>query len=144
MGGFEGGDEGGFWDEDAIDVLIAKQNAPKPKSHQQTKLIMETKNSIYSIKEDPTLSIVPHECETFTIEGCDEIPLESNTIYKTYKALMALTCDSDIEDFFTEHKVLLTHYTPTTSSTNFLFLIKELCNLILSESELQSIKEAAL
>ncbi|MDF1883024.1 hypothetical protein JHD49_03645 [Sulfurimonas sp. SAG-AH-194-C21] len=144
MGGFEGGDEGGFWDVDAIDVLIAKQNGPKLTSKKQAKVIIETKNSAYSIKDDSSISIVPHNSTTFTIEGCDETPLESNTIYKTYKALVELTCDSDIVDFFYEHKVVLTKYTPDSSSLSFLVLVKELCNLVLSECELQTIKEAAL
>jgi len=144
MGGFAGGDEGGFWDVDAIDVLIAKQNSHNIKSKKQAKVVIETKNSAYYIKDDVTISIVPHNTTAFTIEGCDDIPLESNTIYKTYKALMELTCASDIEDFFAEHKVLLTQYTPTTSSTSFLLLVKELCNLILSDSELRTIREAAL
>ncbi|RLA68824.1 MAG: 4-(cytidine 5'-diphospho)-2-C-methyl-D-erythritol kinase, partial [Epsilonproteobacteria bacterium] len=34
-----------------------------------------------------TIKFVPCECETFTIEGCEGVPLESNTIYKAYKAL---------------------------------------------------------
>lgn len=144
MGGFEGGDEGGFWDADAIGILISKQNSHKPQSNKQKRVILETTNSAYSLKDDLTMSIVPHISSGFSIEGCDEIPLESNAIYKTYKALLILTCDSDIEDFFTEHKVLLTKYTPESSSLNFLLLIKELCNLVLSEDELVKILEEAL
>lgn len=144
MGGFEGGDEGGFWDEDAIDVLIAKQNSPKPESKKQKKIIIETKNSAYFLQDDSTISIIPHSCTTFTIEGCDDIPFESNTIYKTYKALIELTCDSDIVDFFDEHKVVVTEYSPHSSSLSFLLLVKELCSLVLSDAELEKINAEVL
>ena len=39
------------------------------------------------------IAFVPCECESFTIEGCDGVPLESNTIYKAYKALNDYTGD---------------------------------------------------
>ena len=141
MGGFEGGDEGGFWDEDAIEALIKKQNDRKTST--KAKVLVETIDSAYSLSSDPSISIVPSSCASFTIEGCDSTPLESNTIYKTYKALLEFTCDSEIEEFFSEHKVIVSSYTPT-SATSFLLLTKELCNLVLSENELHLIKEAAL
>ena len=47
-----------------------------------------------------TISFVPCKCETFTIEGCNDIPLESNSIYKAYQALIDFTDDLDILDFF--------------------------------------------
>ncbi|MGB5505697.1 MAG: 4-(cytidine 5'-diphospho)-2-C-methyl-D-erythritol kinase, partial [Sulfurovum sp.] len=93
------------------------------------------------------ISFVPYECETFTIEGCDDIPLESNTIYKAYKALLDHTHDSDISDFFFEHKVVVTKGIPSqadlaSASSNaaaFILLVKEVCNLILSSDELVKI-----
>lgn len=139
MGGFEGGDEGGFWDEDAIATLIKKQNSSLLKS--KPKVIIQKKDSVYSLKGDTTLSIVPHNCKSFTIEGCENIPLESNTIYRAYKALIELTCDSDIEEFFYAHKVHLTSYKPSSNSLNFLLLTKELCNLALSDAELHKISK---
>jgi len=142
MGGFEGGDEGGFWDVDAIDTLIKKQNNPLLKS--KRKVIIEIKDSVYTLKGDTTLSILAQNCESFTIEGAENIPLESNAIYKAYKALIELTCDSDIEEFFYEHKVHLTSYKPSSNSLNFLLLVKELCNLALSDVELRKISEEAV
>ena len=139
MGGFEGGDEGGFWDEDAIETLIKKQNSSVKRSKQ--KIIIEIKDSVYSLKGDTYLSIVPQNCASFTIEGCEDIPLESNAIYKAYKTLIDLTCDSDIEEFFYEHKVYLTSEEPSSHSLNFLLLVKELCNLALSDAELSKISE---
>ncbi|MDF1878617.1 hypothetical protein JHD46_03075 [Sulfurimonas sp. SAG-AH-194-C20] len=144
MGGFEGGDEGGFWDEDAIEQLIKKQESLKNHTNKPKKISIEIKGSAYFLSSDSSLSIVPTSCANFSIEGCDDIPQESNSIYKMYKALLSLTCDSDIEEFFYEHKVVVKCYSPTSSADSFLLLTKELCNLVLSERELQSIQEDAL
>ena len=175
MGGFEGGDEGGFWDIDILPSLIEKQN--KSKTTNREKPYIETSDSGYSIKahakiniflkitgqkdgqnsllsrivrvEDlyDTISFVPCECEGFTIEGCDDIPLESNTIYKAYEALNDFTTDSDVEDFFYEHKVVVTKRIPSkaglgggsSDAAAFMRLVKEVCNLILSNDELAKI-----
>ena len=59
-----------------------------------------------------TIEFVPCECESFTIEGCDDIPLESNTVYKAYKALNDHTGDLDILNFFYRHKVVVTKRIP--------------------------------
>ena len=177
MGGFEGGDEGGFWDVDAISSLIDKQNNNKPKNPNKEKPYIETNDSGYSIKAHAkvniflkitghkdgyhtllsrfvrvqdlydTISFVPCECESFTIEGCDDIPLESNTIYKAYQALNNFTTDSDVEDFFYEHKVVVTKRIPSqaglgggsSDAAAFMRLVKEVCNLILSIDELAKI-----
>ena len=177
MGGFEGGDEGGFWDIDAISSLIDKQNNNKPKNPNKEKPFIETNDSGYSIKAHAkvniflkitghkdgyhtllsrfvrvqdlydTISFVPCECESFTIEGCDDIPLESNTIYKAYQALNDFTTDSDVEDFFYEHKVVVTKHIPSqaglgggsSDAAAFMRLVKEVCNLILSIDELAKI-----
>jgi len=171
MGGFEGGDEGGFWDEEDLLKEIDKKTSPQRASH------IETTDLGYSIKafakvniflkitghkegyhtllsrfvrvEDlyDTISFVPCDCERFTIEGCDDIPLESNTIYKAYKALNDFTGDLDILDFFYSHKVLVTKRIPSQAGLGggssdagaFIRLVKEVCNLILSTEELAKI-----
>ncbi len=168
MGGFEGGDEAGFWD---IDIL------PKTKVINAGKPSIEKNGSVYSIKAHAkvsiflkitgdkdgcltqrsrvirveelydTISFVPCQCKGFTIEGCDDIPIESNTIYKAYQALKTFTADTDIEDFFHEHKVVVTkriasHTGLGGSSSDaaaFMHLLKEVCNLILSSDELAKI-----
>ena len=170
MGGFEGGDEAGFWDIDTLPLY----NESTSKHHKPT---IEKSDSGYSIKahakvtiflkitgyenERPTLlsrfvrlnelfdtiSLVPSPCTSFTIEGCDEIPLESNTIYKVYQALIDYTADSDIVDFFYEHKVVVKKGIPSSSGLGgsasdaaaFLLLLKEACNLVLSNDELTEI-----
>ena len=151
MGGFEGGDEAGFWDVDAITASINQQHQNKSKSTNRIKASIQRSDSGYSIKAYAkgkelydTISFVPWECETFTIEGCDDIPLESNTIYKAYKALLSYTNDSDISDFFYEHKVVVNKDIPSqadlagasSDAAAFILLVKEVCNLILSSDEL--------
>jgi 4-diphosphocytidyl-2-C-methyl-D-erythritol kinase len=169
MGGFEGGDEGGYWDIDVSPAGINKANKP-----QSMRSDIEINGSVYSIKahakvniflkitghkegyhtllsrfmrvEDlyDTIAFEPCECNSFTIEGCDEIPLESNTIYKAYKALNAHTGDLDILNFFYKHKVVVTKRIPSqaglgggsSDAAAFMRLVKEVCNLLISTKEL--------
>ena len=171
MGGFEGGDEAGFWDEDTLPAHINNNNETKPKRMQST---IEKNGSVYTIKahakvniflkitghkdgyhtllsrfmmvEDlyDTITFKPCECDTFTIEGCEGVPLESNTIYKAYKALNAHTGDLDILNFFYKHKVVVTKRIPTqaglgggsSDAAAFMRLVKEVCNLMISTKEL--------
>lgn len=154
MGGFEGGDEAGFWDADPLRALVDKQHQDKSKSSNRIKDSIQRDDSVYSIKAYAkgkelydTISFVPQECETFTIGGCDDIPLESNPIYKAYKALLDYTNDSDISDFFCEHKVVVTKGIPSQAeladdssyAAAFILLVKEVCNLVLSSDELVNI-----
>ena len=171
MGGFEGGDEGGYWDIDTSPAWMDKKNDDKPNS---MKSDIEKNGSVYSIKahakvniflkitghkdgyhtllsrfmrvEDlyDTITFEPCECDTFTIEGCDDVPLESNTIYKAYKALNAHTGDLDILEFFYKHKVVVTKHIPSqaglgggsSDAAAFMRLVKEVCNLMISTKEL--------
>ncbi len=173
MGGFAGGDEAGYWD---IDTLPDAHDA-KSKSSNKGQSYITTSDTGYSVKAHAkvniflkitgnkdghhtllsrfirveelydTISLVPCQCESFTIEGCDDIPLESNTIYKAYKALIEYTADSDIADFFDSHKVVVTKRIPSSAGLGagssdaaaFMRLLKEVCNLILSTDELAKI-----
>jgi 4-diphosphocytidyl-2-C-methyl-D-erythritol kinase len=154
MGGFAGGDEAGFWDEDTLAVSIKKQYENKTKRRNNIKASIQRSDSGCSIKSYVkgkelynTISFVTKACDSFTLEGYDETPLESNTIYKAYLALLEYTDDSDISDFFNEHKVVIkkgvisqTDLEASPSDTAaFMFLIKEVCNLILSTDELVKI-----
>ena len=177
MGGFEGGDEGGFWDIDPLPGLIQKQNKNRTNEKSRKKPSIEINDASQSIKAHAkltiflkvrgddnghpnllsrvirleelydTISFVPCKCDTFTIEGCDDIPLESNSIYKAYKALYKYTNDPDIEEFFEEHKVIVNKRITSSvglggSASNaaaFIYLLKEVCNLILSRDELINI-----
>ncbi|MFK5975549.1 MAG: 4-(cytidine 5'-diphospho)-2-C-methyl-D-erythritol kinase [Sulfurovum sp.] len=94
-----------------------------------------------------TISFVPCECESFTIEGCDGVPLESNTIYKAYIALNDYTGDLDILNFFYKHKVVVAKNIPSQAGLGggssdagaFMRLVKEVCNLMISTEELAQI-----
>jgi len=168
MGGFAGGDEGGYWDIDDL------ENNNKSNSTNSGRSDIEKSDSGYSIKahakvniflkitghkdgyhtllsrfmrvEDlyDTIAFIPAECETFTIEGCDDVPLESNTIYKAYKALNDYTGDLDILSFFYDHKVVVTKRIPSqaglgggsSDAAAFMRLVKEVCNLIIGTKEL--------
>ncbi len=154
MGGFEGGDEGGFWDEDSISILIDKQNNLQAKKT-KIKQSIHTSDSGYSVRaytEDKnsysTISFVLCKCDTFSIEGCEGISLQSNKIYKAYKALLELTHDTDIVDFFSEYKVLVTHGNTLPPQNNFyevasfMYLLKEVCNLVISNKELLKIENS--
>jgi len=94
-----------------------------------------------------TITFIPCKCETFTIEGCENVPLESNTIYKAYKALNDYTGDLDILNFFYTHKVVVAKRIPTqaglgggsSDAAAFMRLVKEVCNLTISTEELAKI-----
>ncbi len=94
-----------------------------------------------------TIEFIPCECDSFTIEGCESVPLESNTIYKAYKILNEYTGDLDILNFFYKHKVVVTKRIPSqaglgggsSDAAAFMCLVKEACNLLLSTEELAQI-----
>jgi len=172
MGGFEGGDEGGYWD---IDTPPTGMNTgEKYSTGTGRKPTIEKTESGYSIRAHAkvniflkitghengyhtllsrfmqvsdlydTITFVPCRCDTFTIEGCEGIPLESNTIYKAYKALNDHTGDLDILNFFYKHKVVVTKRIPSqaglgggsSDAAAFMLLVKEVCNLLISTKEL--------
>ncbi len=178
MGGFEGGDEGGYWDIDSLPQENEDiKNDKKSNSANRGKSYIEKSDSGYSIKAHAkvniflkitghkngyhtllsrfirvddlydTITFVPCDCETFTIEGCEGIPLESNTIYKAYKALNDYTGDLDILNFFYEHKVIVTKRIPSqaglgggsSDAAAFMRLVKEVCNLIIGTEELAKV-----
>lgn len=84
-----------------------------------------------------TIDFVPCECDTFTIEGCDNVPLKSNTIYKAYETLLEHTQNSELENFFKSHKVVVTKRIPSqaglgggsSDAAAFMRLCNEVCDM---------------
>ena len=175
MGGFEGGDEGGYWDIDTLPQEMDKENKNTKKSNNRSDIkisdagasikahakvniflkITGHKDGYHTLLsrfmrvEDlyDTIAFVPCKCETFTIEGCEDVSRESNTIYKAYKALNEYTGDLDILNFFYEHKVVVSKRIPSqaglgggsSDAAAFMRLVKEVCNLIIGTEELAKI-----
>lgn len=164
MGGFAGGDEGGYWDDPNV-FISSKRNDNNINTANSSKPLMKTGDFGYSIQaharvkisEDADhrcskelfdiLQFIPCECETFTIENPASIPLESKILHKTYNALVDLTHESDIVDFFTTHKVVLTKSIPvspefggaSSDAAAFIWLVREACSLILTIDEMAKI-----
>jgi 4-diphosphocytidyl-2-C-methyl-D-erythritol kinase len=94
-----------------------------------------------------TIRFVPAECERFTIEGTPEIPRESHTLYRAYRALNEATGDLDILEFFYRHKVVVEKRIParaglgggSSDAGTFLRAVHRLCNLKISLDELAAI-----
>ncbi len=78
-----------------------------------------------------TISFVPQACQSFTIEGCGDVPVESNTIYKSFKAMKIET------DFFDHHKIVVEKRIPSGAGLGggssdagaFIRLFNQVCNL---------------
>ncbi|CAA6825468.1 MAG: 4-diphosphocytidyl-2-C-methyl-D-erythritol kinase (EC [uncultured Sulfurovum sp.] len=82
-----------------------------------------------------TISFIPQTCETFTIEGCGDVPVEVNTIYKSF---IAMKSELDLEtDFFKHHKVVVEKNIPSgaglgggsSDAAAFMRLFNEVCEL---------------
>jgi len=82
-----------------------------------------------------TISFVPQKCDSFTIEGCGDVPVESNTIYKSFLAMQ--NSINEQTDFFKHHKVVVEKNIPTGAGLGggssdagaFMRLFNEVCDL---------------
>ncbi len=94
-----------------------------------------------------TITFEPSECDTFTIEGCDDVPTKSNTIYKAYNALLQHSNSKVLSDFFTQHKIVVNKRIPSqaglgggsSDAAAFMRLVNEVCDLQIDTETLAKI-----
>jgi len=138
MGGFAGGDEAGFWEEESVSF---SQN--KSLSAKKTEPLLSIDNYIYSVE------LLKNESKSILIEGFEGASFNPQSFFKAYKLLLEYTNDLDIEEFFQEHKVLLrksqtkesSKPVPLPHSLLFFHLIKDACNLVLSAKEIAELEK---
>ncbi len=91
-----------------------------------------------------TITFEPCECDSFTIEGCDDVPTKSNTIYKAYNALLQHSNSKVLSDFFTQHKIVVNKRIPSqaglgggsSDAAAFMRLVNEVCDLQIDTEKL--------
>ena len=145
MGGFEGGDEAGFWDEDDLkNELYTSQK----KLHQHVIAHMKIDAnsfciSVYSTSNiTSSLQFVQSSCKGLKVEGEGLIPNVSKVIHKTYETLLEETNDFEIEEFFKAYKVVVGETQGIADSSfvaAFILMTKEVCSLVLSTQEVEEI-----
>jgi 4-diphosphocytidyl-2-C-methyl-D-erythritol kinase len=94
-----------------------------------------------------TITLEPCECDTFTIEGCDDVPTKSNTIYKAYSALLEHSNSKELSNFFAKHKVVVIKKIPSqaglgggsSDAAAFMRLANEVCDLQIDTEALAKI-----
>ena len=93
------------------------------------------------------ITFEPCECDSFTIEGCDDVPTKSNTIYKAYSALLKHSNSEVLSNFFTKHKVVVTKKIPSqaglgggsSDAAAFMRLVNKVCDLQIDTEALAKI-----
>jgi len=121
MGGFAGGDEAGYWEDSKIFSVNSLSKTSKISSFQK-KTTMEFRSSAKG---------------SFTIEGLDIYEIQSHIFYRALQELMSLVQDDEIEDFVSQHTLILQK--DSEDVMEFLCLLREECLLLLSNEELEDI-----
>jgi 4-diphosphocytidyl-2-C-methyl-D-erythritol kinase len=95
-----------------------------------------------------TISFKPQKCDSFTIDGCGDVLVEENTIYRCYLALKEhIENPKTIEEFFKKHKVVVSKNIPTgaglgggsSDGATFLRLLNRVCRLNIESSTLAEV-----
>ena len=84
-----------------------------------------------------TITLTPQTCSSFTIEGCEDVPVRSNTIFKAYELMLQYTGSKMLEEFFKTHKVTVQKNIPSqaglgggsSDAAAFMRLVNEVCRL---------------
>jgi hypothetical protein len=134
MGGFEGGDEAGFWEVEESNSIY------KSKTSSKTKYQITKDNLTYTIEAidiDGVIKLLPSNSNRLTIKGH-----QTDIIQKAYKTLIEFTDDMEIIDFFHTHKIVIevSDDDPILGAL-FILLTKDACNLILTNDELKEISQ---
>jgi len=94
-----------------------------------------------------TITFEPCECEQFTIEGCEGVTREANTIYKAFVALNKYLDNPILIHFFLNHKVVVTKRIPSqaglgggsSDAAAFMRFANEVCGLKIDTDTLATI-----
>jgi 4-diphosphocytidyl-2-C-methyl-D-erythritol kinase len=95
-----------------------------------------------------TISFKPQKCNSFTIEGCGDILVEDNIIYKSYIAIKEyINNPSVVEKFFQNHKVVVQKRIPSgaglgggsSNGATFMRLLNRVCKLNIPTDRLAQI-----
>jgi len=94
-----------------------------------------------------TITFVPGKYKQFTIEGCEGVPRESNTIYKAFVALNHYLENPILIHFFLNHKVVVDKQIPSqaglgggsSDAAAFMRLANEACKLKIDTQTLSQI-----
>jgi len=94
------------------------------------------------------ISFVPNKCDRFTIDGCGDVLIEENTIYKSYMAIREhISNIESLDEFFKHHKVVVEKNIPTgaglgggsSDAASFMRLLNRVCKLDINTSTLAKI-----
>lgn len=165
MGGFEGGDEAGFWEIDTQILASAQSSQAYALQYESDangsyhvkayalKLLSDeisSDNSVHIAQEKDTfdiISFVAQHTEHFLVEDQYANVLDNSILHSVYRRLDAAVNDIDVIEFFESHKVVLTckrddediSTLKASHVANFMLLLKEVCNLPISIKELAAI-----
>jgi hypothetical protein len=132
MGGFEGGDEAGFWDE------IPESQAEKYRDTLPQRSVL--------VDSHTQITFVATPCQAFTVSFNGQDLKTPNPLQKAYQLMYEQSDDEDLIDFFQEHKVEISTDRSSLEMLNdeklfmsFITLTNERCELFLSKQEIDAI-----
>jgi hypothetical protein len=128
MGGFAGGDEAGYWEEDQL-------------FSQKKRVVQTSSHHFQQMLEQSNLTLVPSKSSSFTIDGIESSEVQSHKLYKAYKALCSYTGSLELEEFVREYKISILSESEADVAV-FLHLLREEYTLLVSNEELEELIRA--